>query len=77
LGVPSLETGGGWSNEDAGAMTHILDNDVVEKVLTMDDCLEAVEQAFTDRQGDRGQPRRRGWAGRFPPTGSWRRYTRK
>ena len=29
-------------------MTHILNNDDVEKVLTMDVCLEAVEQAFQD-----------------------------
>ncbi len=29
-------------------MTHILNNDDVEKVLTMDACLEAVEQAFQD-----------------------------
>ena len=29
-------------------MTHILNNDDVEKVLTMDVCLEAVEQAFKD-----------------------------
>jgi ornithine cyclodeaminase/alanine dehydrogenase-like protein (mu-crystallin family) len=38
-----------WPGEqDAGAMTHILNNDDVEKVLTMDVCLEAVEQAFQD-----------------------------
>ncbi len=29
-------------------MTHILNNDEVEKVLSMDVCLEAVEQAFQD-----------------------------